>query len=1119
VTPCEKFAEGKVYGGLAGLPDMVRVAGRVTSKDAQRLIEFGKARGLVETAKGAAEVAGGGAGDIWNQFFAFGTGPRKADIGRLPKLWHTPRMIGERYPEFLPVFNRAMEFEHERQELAQRWTGMILPYFDFDSADPKTRKKLDNRLIHGRYARTDEIEWKGFDDKQKAAAEPAADAVRKTMHDIFGHYEDLAVYKASGGRVSDSSAITTRDDALKAVEAAGLTGEVAELQADQLWEVLETLRKMKVEGYVPFSRFGKWAYGIRDKKDSRNNVWESRTNPFAARKRYRELRRIHKRKLADPKRYEFIEPFESTKREAMEGLLEGFGGFDLSILIMLAKLDPDYHEATLEDRIAETAALLEQAGIPEAEARAKAEDHEKKRKRLEEEDRGIPSFGEAVAQLQAEIRKAGFRAHFTPAQEVRGFEGDLPRPFADYILGAATHIAKQRFLQDVKRLMKRIPKSKGRLHAYARNYIKYLASPPEELGWVKAMMFHFYLGNVSPIPPFVSPNVRAPLVNLTQVPMMAYPYMAQYASDATVATELTRAYKDMLKAVGYERREGRPLIVDFNKLPGDVRADVLTSLHDGVLKSQVMDEIGGIARAKNKLVRKGLQFSGFFFSASEEINRVVTFIAAHRLYRANIGKAKPVARRKGDSLRHGAFLSEFESPLEFAEDVTNKTMLEYSRYNRPEIMRGRKSVLFVFKSFVIGNLELQQRLWNSWVDANETALTGGAPRGGGKPPRTPGGPPETPSGAGGGGDAGDSGGPRLPGEDFDPIAPGGPRSKPWWKKTAFARSLLVTAFGGGAYGLWYMREFMEAANFVWKHAYHGEVLDLETVGRDWLQEHTGRQMANVILYGATNAFEWSPNLHYSLSMGEPVGAGRFLNSQELGDLAPVFAFPGRVSGPALELLGGGETWFENMKRALIAFGGGGMLAGAARASERAEKGLRDRAGRKLELPGGREMLTPDELLQMTLGLEPTVVAEAQRQERSISLADVAKAGPKAYFVHRLADALERGDEQVFDRIVNEEIPKWNRDRMLWVGPRREGTYREITAVMAKRSKLPKALQQSVDITWDDLSRVLSDRQREAEERQLRGVRRSARPYVEEMQERHRGEDEIPSPEELLESLP
>ena len=68
--------------------------------------------------------------------------------------------------------------------------------------------------------------------------------------------------------------------------------------------------------------------------------------------------------------------------------------------------------------------------------------------------------------------------------------------------------------------------------------------------------------------------------------------------------------------------------------------------------------------------------------------------------------------------------------------------------------------------------------------------------------------------------------------------------------------------------------------------------------------------------------------------------------------------------------------------------------------------------------------------------------------------------------------------------------------------------------MGKRSSLPKALQQSVGITWDDLARVLRDRQREAEDRQLRGVRRSVRPYVEGMQERYRG-DEFPTPEDLV----
>jgi hypothetical protein len=47
---------------------------------------------------------------------------------------------------------------------------------------------------------------------------------------------------------------------------------------------------------------------------------------------------------------------------------------------------------------------------------------------------------------------------------------------------------------------------------------------------------------------------------------------------------------------------------------------------------------------------------------------------------------------------------------------------------------------------------------------------------------------------------------------------------------------------------------------------------------------------------------------------------------------------------ALELLGGGETWAENMKRALIAFGGSGMLPAAARTMERAERSAGPRGG-------------------------------------------------------------------------------------------------------------------------------------------------------------------------------
>jgi predicted solute-binding protein len=69
-----------------------------------------------------------------------------------------------------------------------------------------------------------------------------------------------------------------------------------------------------------------------------------------------------------------------------------------------------------------------------------------------------------------------------------------------------------------------------------------------------------------------------------------------------------------------------------------------------------------------------------------------------------------------------------------------------------------------------------------------------------------------------------------------------------------------------------------------------------------------------------------------------------------------------------------------------------------------------------------------------------------------------------------------------------------------------------------RRQLPKALQQRVDIAWDDLARVLGECQREAEDRQMRGVRRSVRPYVDEMQERY-GVEEIPTTEELIEVSP
>jgi hypothetical protein len=1026
-------------------------------------------------------------------------GSERGDMGAVSRKYHTPRFLAERHPQFMPTFERAVTFEHERHQLAEELHRTMQPYFALPA---KLRKKLDNKLIQARYRRTDDLDWAGFSDEQKAEAEPAFKGVRKAMHRAFEEMENLAVDLASDGRVTDAAAIASLEDAHRLVRETGLEDKMAERQAKRLWDVLTELRRTNKQGYVPFTRFGNWRFGFADTKDDSTSVWEHRTNTIAAHERWRKFKRTHSKKLNNP-RYRFRGPHEITKHLPMKGVMEGLGGFEFSILMQIAHLSPDSPGMNKDDRMKSLQEILESGGMTAEDAEAAVNSAENKG--LFKGSEGLP-FSEQVRLLQTHIKRAGFRSHFTHAKEVRGFEGNLERPFADYIMGISNHIAKRRFIRDAQKLTEAIPAHKGRLKQYAQEYVQYLASPPEEWGWVRGLLFHAYLGNL----PF-GLNVRAPLVNMSQVWLMTYPWLAQYAGDARATAEINRAYKDVMLTVGPVRREGRRVLVDFDKLPEDVRADAKASIADGTLQSQMLDELAGLARAKTKTGKLAHKVSGGFFQAAEEINRVVTFVAAHRIYQRKREKALTPARKKGTGQRHGIFLAEFDSPLAFAEDTVNKTQLEYGRYNRPELFRGRKSVLFVFKSFMVGNLELQQRLWNSWVDANETALTGGYS--GGRPPQTPGGPPQSPP-SGGSGDGNDGPPP------YDPINPGGrPRQKAWWKKTAWGRMLFLQFMASGFKGLWYMGEFLAAAGIVWKLTHHGEVLDFEQVTRDWLQEHAGERLGDAVMYGAPQVYDWAPDLHGSMSMGEPLGVTRFAETGKLTDLAPVFAFPGRVGPAALELLGGGETWAEDIKNALVSFGGSGGFPALAKAEQAAREGIRTRPttthpkGKRLPLPGGREDLTPFELVEMAVGFNPVSVSKARRQERSIQLTGIAKAGPKSYFLQRLKRAFLDDDEKVFDRIVDEEIPKWNSDRMLWIGSPREGTYREISVALRKRSQIPERLRGNVDITWDDIVSVLKTEAEDPEQRQLKGVRRSVRPHVEELQDRYRGEP--PDPEEVF----
>ncbi|KKL28123.1 hypothetical protein LCGC14_2378300, partial [marine sediment metagenome] len=538
-----------------------------------------KGWGLV---KGEAAVRGEGAKISWRNW-------RRDDPG-LFYLVHMPSYIAEVHPKFAPYYGRARAGFHEKGTIGEKVRKIVDPYF---ALTDKERKKLDPRLFRARAERTNDIPYDGLNQRQIDAHK----AMRKMFDEAFLMYRDLTIDIASRGKITSGRELKTRADVVDALVNSGMDVKEARKRGTAVAEILKELDKAKAQGYVPYSRFGAWKYGIKDV--SKGTIrWEKREDVADAIRRRNILKKTHAAKLADGT-YELID-IENENKDLAPDVMQGLGGFEMWLMLRMAKVDPETSKAITE-------------------------------------------------KVEPFLKKLGYRAHFTHAEGVPGFEEDLLRPTADYVIGLAGYVSRVKMLRDMNQMLtdpelgKQLPLKKTQLVTYTKNYIQYLQEPQNELQWMKAAIFHFQLGM----------NPVSAAINMTQVTTATFPWMTQYASTGQVTKEIGRAYKDVALAI-------RPNKIDYSKLPEDVRDAAIRSLEDGTLRPQQLIEFGKIARGSkgHPVIEMAIEVSGYMFGAAEHTNRIVTFIAAHRLHTQSKG------HKAADAFT-------------FAEDAVDKTQYEY----------------------------------------------------------------------------------------------------------------------------------------------------------------------------------------------------------------------------------------------------------------------------------------------------------------------------------------------------------------------------------------------------------------------------------------------------------
>ncbi len=411
----------------------------------------------------------------------------------------------------------------------------------------------------------------------------------------------------------------------------------------RLSEINEEMLQLENRNYFPRMRFGNWAITIRAKKDL-NFEGKSYQGP------------------RDGERGEvvYFETFESARAQiaARKALLGEFN--ETSYQLQLGKIsDHEFHFMGVM-----SPQLYEQlvAKIPEMSTEQK----------------------EVLRELY--FRQApgrSFLRHLTRRKGIAGYSQDVLRVYSSYMMNVANHIARLEYHIDMNEQLGVITEHAanvtpnadvaGIVREYFEDTFDYLMNPKNDWARARAVGFLWYLGF----------NVKSAVVNLTQVPMVAYPYLASKHGDAQASAALLKA----MNLVTRYKTGGE-------MLPTELREGVERGVREAFIDESRATELAGIAEqtALQRLIPESKTgraiantsyYGAWLFQKAERWNREVTFVAAYNLAKADGVTSKEEAFKQGRA-------------------AVQTAMFEYAKWNRAPFSRGKKSVLFLFWQFMQG---------------------------------------------------------------------------------------------------------------------------------------------------------------------------------------------------------------------------------------------------------------------------------------------------------------------------------------------------------------------------------------------------------------------------------
>lgn len=291
---------------------------------------------------------------------------------------------------------------------------------------------------------------------------------------------------------------------------------------------------------------------------------------------------------------------------------------------------------------------------------------------------GIEIVDAVEQEMLKRFAEQSFKKRMIHRKGIPGYDENINRVLASYGWSASNYLSKLKFIPKLQEIYEDTSKHEyPEIREHMGKQIQYMrggaeGAAGEEFSWFKSMTFAMYMGL----------NVKSAAVNLTQVPMVLYPYLAGKYSDARAIASITKAQK----AAARPKKTGDPVL---DKL-------MAWAEKEGLTMDMYLSDLMGMARGKRlaqaRLQSKAVSGLSFMFSHAERFNRRVS--AAAEFY-ANPNRS-------------------YEELQKAMEKTIRTTQFDYGKHNRGRIFQGWTSMPMQFHQFTVNYLQFLNPKKHGW---------------------------------------------------------------------------------------------------------------------------------------------------------------------------------------------------------------------------------------------------------------------------------------------------------------------------------------------------------------------------------------------------------------------